>query len=745
MKKVAVVFALILYLIHPIYATTPPDEGMYLPAEITPEFFAYLQSEGLELSFKDFYNEEAPSLKDAVVGLHNGNPAFNFCTGEIVSGQGLVLTNHHCAYESIQSHSSIDHDYLTDGFWAKSHDEELPNSDVSASVLVKMKDVTDETLEFLKKGKNNHEKDSLLQVVESGLKDKFSQDGRYDVVFKGIYANNKYYVFVYETYRDVRLVGAPPSSIGKFGGDTDNWMWPRHTGDFSLYRIYTAPDGSPADYSEDNVPLKPKFHFKISTKGYDKNDFTMIWGFPGGTQRYLSSYGVKHAQKNVNPIIIEVEGRILEIMKEHMDADKEYKIENAANYAQIANSWKYYLGQNRGIKNLDVYGLKKEIEEDFIEWYKKDPDRKKKYANVLSDIKNGYKTLEKYNKPNRYFEEAIFTGNEYFKLYGDCFGIMLALSKYENPTDDKDASLSKKEKKIQKNLELNAVKLALSTSIGDYHNTYRQDVEKKLFKETIKFYHKNVVSEYHPDLIKKTLTEKFDNDYQKYTDFVFTNSILFSEKAYQKFYKKPNLDDFKNDPAIGLIFEFFRIYFSIGDITNAAQAEIDEASKLFITALQQIYKDKNFYPDANSTLRFSYGEVLDYYPADAVHYDFVTTLKGVIEKEDPENEEFVVHEKLKTLYKDKDFGPYGENDKMIVGFITNNDITGGNSGSPVLNSKGHLIGVAFDGNWEAMSSDIAFDPNLQRTINCDVRYVLFVIDKFAGAKHLIDEMTIVSK
>jgi hypothetical protein len=708
------------------YASTPrPDEGMWLPMFVERLNWVDIQEMGLNLSAEEMYSINNSSLKDAVVGLASGSaPNGYFCTGEIVSDQGLVFTNHHCGYDVIQNHSTIEHDYLTDGFWAMSYKEELNNPGLTASILVRMDDLTDEIVSELTGEMTADERRAKIREITKPIKEEASEDGKYDVVVKSFYGGNEYYMFVYQTYKDVRLVGAPPESIGKFGGDTDNWMWPRHTGDFSVFRIYTAPDGTPAEYSEENIPLKPKHHLPISLKGYQKDDYAMIWGFPGGTERYLTSYGIEFALEKKNPALINVLGQVLEVMKSYMDSDPVLRIEYASDYAGLANGWKYFIGQTKGLKDLDVKGKKEAIEKDFTTWVNANADRKEKYGNVLEDIKSGYGMMDDNVTPLYY----LMIGSSNIDLLSSAMGGMQL----------NEMLADKKENEVA----IDETTASMKARAEGFFETFNYDMDSDLTKALLRIFLKNLPSDQLPDVFV-TIDNKFKGDIDKYVDNMYEKSIFSNEGRLMKFLDKPSQKKLEKDPAFAAMQSFMAESMAIQGAYGQGQAMVDDNMQLFIAGLREMNPQKNYYPDANSTLRFSYGSVKDYYPADAVHYDYTTNLYGVMEKEDPTNPEFVVPERLKELYLKKDFGPYAENGKLITCFLSTNDITGGNSGSPVMNGNGELIGIAFDGNWEAMSGDIAFEEELQRTINVDIRYVLWVIDKFAGAQNLIDELTIV--
>jgi len=733
MKKLIFIFFALFFFTASIKSYA--DEGMWLPMLINRLNYVDMQKMGLQLTADEIYSVNHSSLKDAIVGLAESDaPTGYFCSGEIVSSQGLMFTNHHCGYSSIQKHSSVGHDYLEDGFWAMSKEEELPNEGLTASVLVRMADVTDSIIPMISDTLTGNERTSAIRKITDRMKKAASEDEKYNVVIKSFFEGNEYYMFVYLVYKDVRLVGAPPSSIGKFGGDTDNWMWPRHTGDFSIFRIYTAPDGSPAEYSEENVPLKPKYYLPVSLDGIKKDDFAMIWGFPGRTERYDCSAGVQSRLDDYFPPLIEVFGEKLRIWKEHMDANEDVKIKYAFNYANIANSWKYFIGQSQGVKKLDVVGDKKEFEKEFTSWVNADPERKEKYGNVLSDMEEVYSGLSNKARPIIYASLTGIGGADIIGYARDFMGLQELLKQQKEEKD--------KEKKAKKQEQINDAVKELKSALEEHFKDYDNATDRDVFASLTEMYYNNVTDSLKPEIMKK-MVDKFNGNFGEYANYLFTNSFLADKQRTEEFLNDPDLKTIDKDPAFQLMQQYMEKIMPASAVFRQGSDKLSTAQRLYVEAIQEMNPDKKFYPDANSTMRFSYGKVLEYYPADAVEYDYKTHLKGVMEKEDPTNEEFIVPKKLKELYETKDYGPYANDDgTMVVCFLTNNDITGGNSGSPVINGKGELIGLAFDGNWEAMSSDIAYAPKLQRTIVVDARYVLFIIDKFAGATNLVDELTI---
>jgi len=714
MKKIFV----LLFVTITLHVSSYADEGMWLPLFIERLNYVDMQKEGLHLTAEEIYSVNHSSLKDAIIMFGGG------CTGEIVSPQGLIFTNHHCGYGSIQSHSTVEHDYLTDGFWAMRQEEELPTPGLTARFLVSIQDVTATVLGNVNDNMTESERSEKIRKTCRDLEQKITKGSQLDARVSSFFNGNEYYLFVYEIYRDVRLVGAPPSSIGKFGADTDNWMWPRHTGDFSIFRVYSAKDGSPAEYSTNNIPLKPKHFLPVSIKGVKKGDFSMIMGYPGSTDRFATSYTIDWALKTHNPAIVKIRTSKLDILRKDMDADPAVRIKYASKYAGTANYWKFYIGQDKGLKKLAVADRKREIEDRFAEWINADRDRNLAYRDALFSISKAYETINKYELATTYNSEAINRGCEIISFSRQ----LNALAK-ELVSDKPDQEV------------INKLKERLKSSSEQYFKNYNAPTDERMLAAMLSLYYNNVPRDQQPEYLS-VIFKKYKGDFTMFSADVFSKTIFSDQSKLVSFIDNPNLKKLLKDPVWPLQKAFAENADKIDSLTKPANDLLVKGRRLFVRGLRQMEADKNFYPDANSTMRLTYGKVDDYSPQDAVDFDYVTTLDGIMQKEDPSNWEFVVPAKLKQLYHDKDYGRYGKNGKMVVGFITNNDITGGNSGSPVLNADGELIGLAFDGNWEAMSGNYAFEPDLQRTICVDVRYVLFIIDKYAGAQNLINELTI---
>ncbi|MBQ3710675.1 MAG: S46 family peptidase [Bacteroidales bacterium] len=724
MKKILVFALAILAMVGNVRA----DEGMWLPMFVERLNYVDMQKMGLQLTPEELYSINNSSLKDAIVGLGSeAKPRGFFCTGEIVSEHGLLFTNHHCGYSAVQKLSSVEYDYLKDGFWAKNYGEELPAPEMTASFLIRMEDVTNEVLGVVTSDMDWDARERAIKSKIRKLETAASEDGKYNPVIKGFFEGNEYYMFVYQVYTDVRLVGVANSSIGKFGGDTDNWMWPRHTGDFSIFRVYADKDGNPAEYSKNNVPLTPKHHLPISLDGVKQNDFTMIWGFPGSTERYMSSYGIDYNVDTFYPIIIDIFGKQLEVMDEFMQQDDAINLMYADNHAGLANTWKNFIGQCKMLRKNKVSEAKVELEKDFMKWVNAKADRKAEYGNALENLKSGYETMAAVAKP-------LFYPN-FMMQVGPVSRTSIFEDYYDAVEKDDDAA---KEKALAEMKSMDVDALFAETN---------QQVEKKTFAEMLKLYRNAFDEEELPEFYHKIIDKKFDGNIDAFADYVYENSIYATPENIKAFINKPKVKKIENDYVYIINNQMMSVLMGSALLYRMTNETIAENDHIFVKGLREYYAEtqpgKSLYPDANSTMRMSYGSVQDYMPADAVHYDYICTANGILEKYIPGDYEFDAPKRLIELIEKKDFGAYAdENGELVVCFLSTNDITGGNSGSPIMNGKGELIGLAFDGNWEAMSGDVNFEPKLQRTINVDIRYVLFVIDKYAGATNLINELDI---
>ena len=722
MKKVILTLILAVLALAP--ATSRADEGMWLLSLIGKNY-ADMQKAGFKLTPEDIYSINQNCIKDAIVGLGNeGRPFWHFCTGEIISNKGLISTNHHCGYGKLQEHSTVEHDYLRDGFWAYNMAQELPNPGLTASILVRMEDVTGRVLECLSDDMSEADRAKAVRNVCQRIAQEAVAGTDYDATVKPMFNGNQYFLFVHIIYKDVRLVGAPPSSMGKFGGDTDNWAWPRHTCDFSMFRIYTAPDGKPAAYAKENIPLKPKHHLPVSARELNDGDFAMVLGFPGTTDRFLTSYGLEETMGISNDLRYKIRSVKINILRQMMNADQAVKIKYASKYASCSNYWKYSNEQNIALKKLNTMKVKKEVEQEYYDWaLDKDP----KYRAALKLIEQSYADRREVQAALTYLDEGLLEGPELLYqsvLMGRSIKAMFA----ETNPDQRDAMLEEIKKDAAK-----------------FYKDYDQEVEQRLMAAMMEYTYGHIDLKYAPDCLKNA-DRKYKGDFVALVNRLFSRSIFANEETLNAYLKNPNPKTLERDEIYVYGSEILAKYRELYQAVPAESRDnLTRGQRDFVDGVLQINAGRRLMcPDANSTIRLTYGNVKAYEPRDGVTYHYYTTLEGVMQKEDPNNTEFIVPQRLKDLYIAKDYGPYtNSRGELPTCFITNNDITGGNSGSPVLDAYGNLIGLAFDGNGEAMSGDIDFEENLQRCICLDSRYMLFVIDKYANAQNLIAEMDIV--
>ena len=700
------------------------EEGMWLPFLLEKLNEKQMKSLGMKISAKDIYNINKGSLKDAIVSFGG------FCTGDVISSKGLVLTNHHCGFDAVQDHSTLDHNYIRDGFWAKNNAEELPNLKLFVTFIVRIDDVSKQVLNGITGSMNESDRQSLVDRNSAELINTVKKETYQSAVIKSFFEGNQYFIFVTETYNDVRLVGTPPSSIGNFGKDTDNWMWPRHTGDFSMFRIYAGKDNKPAAYSPDNVPYVPKKSLSISLDGVAENDFTMVFGFPGKTIEYLHSEAVDQIVKVNDPAKIAIRDKALTAIDGFMRKDEQIKIQYAAKYATMSNPWKKWQGEVLGLTRTKAVEKKKSYETEFQKRVNANPQWKSLYGSILSDLQAAYVELKPYGLARDYYLE-ISSKIELFAIAAQLNSLLKAYEKGANK-EYADQLVKVKQK------------------LDDLYNEYSPEVDKKLFSSLMEMYLKDqpaeFVSLYAGNL--RNPQDKKDEGTGLMENIMYRESPLGSkEKLYNDYLgKDPGqaVELLSNDKAMRLYFDMVNTYNTkVTSRLNPIQTRINQLQRAYMQAQMEVMKEKRFYPDANSTLRLTYGNVKGFLARDAVRYDYYSYMDGLMEKYKPGDYEFDVPEKLRELYQAKNFGPYGRNGKMPVCFIATNHTTGGNSGSPALDAYGNLVGLNFDRAWEGTMSDINYDPSICRNIMVDIRYVLFIVDKYAEAGQLVKEMKLV--
>lgn len=688
------------------------DDGMWLLKELNQQSAALMKELGFKFPIDSIYSETNPSLKDAVVIFGRG------CTGVAVSDKGLIFTNHHCGYDAIQKLSAVDHDYLKNGFVSNTFEQELPAEGLTVSFLQKTEDVTDFVLQDVKAEDDELTRDQKIEARTAEYLKKYENDSFVRAQVIPFYAHNKYYAVIYEVFRDVRLVFTPPSSVGKFGGETDNWMWPRHTGDFSVFRVYANKDNKAANYSADNVPYVPKYSVPVSVQGYKNKDYAMTIGYPGSTERYIPSWGIAQMVESEHKPRIAVRGAKQEIWRTAMNADDAIRIKYASKYAQSSNYWKNAMGMNEAIARLEVIKGKEELENQFTQWVNSTPEHKAKYGETLPMLKEAYQNTMEAQKILTYFGETFYNGIEIVRFANT------GLYVKKTASEDIDAQM----------------KARLSNTYKDYESS----LDHKVMPVLMKLYAESVAPEYLPS-IYTTINKKFKGDYNKYADWFYKNTKFTNLEAAAALMANGKEKDIEKDPAIELARSLETCMKAIYEKLQPYTANIEKGNRLYMAGLMEMNPDKAFSPDANFTQRLSYGSVGGYRPADAVIYDYYSTSDGVLAKQKPNDPEFGVQQYILDAIEKADFGQYAnkEDGKMYVNFLSNNDITGGNSGSPVFDGNAHLIGLAFDGNWEALSGDIVFNPEVQRTISVDIRYVLYIIDKVMNCPRLIDELKVV--
>ena len=695
--------------------------GMWIPLLLSDVNETEMQSLGMKMTAQDIYDVNNSSLKDAIV--HFGG----FCTGEVISDQGLVLTNHHCGYGQIQSHSSLENNYLQDGFWANSLSDELPNEGLFVTFIVRIEDVTEQALSGLKTGMDENDRQSVIDKNINKIKESTSLESYEKVSVKPFYKGNQYFLFVTETYNDIRLVGAPPSSIGKFGADTDNWVWPRHTGDFSMFRIYAGKDNKPAAYSADNVPFKPKHHLPVSLDGVAEDDFTLVFGFPGTTDEYLTASGVDLRINKLNPVKISIRDQSLAVIDKAMRSNPEARIQYASKQSRIANSWKKWIGEIQGIEASQALAKKQKFEAEFMARVYKKKRWTEDYGNIIADLDGLYKNIEIYAKSRDYTNEIIWRNIELFYIAGQ-------FDRYNE---------------MYKNGGLNAIKGRLPRFINfmeGYYKDFIPAVDEEIFARLIKIYVEKVPAKHQAKYVADQI-EFAGGDINALTERLYKQSFLSNGETVIKLLKEDPEKLFKalgGDYAFQMRKAIQEAYNKkVNPAYNKYNELIQPLKRKYMKAQMEVFPKKAFFPDANSTLRVTYGQVKGYAPRDAVSYERITWLDGIMEKYKPGDYEFDVPSKLIQLYKDKDYGQYAENGKVPVCFIGTNHTTGGNSGSPAIDANGNLVGLNFDRVWEGTMSDVNYDPEICRNIMVDIRYVLFIVDKFAGATRLIEEMDLV--
>ena len=716
MKKVLFIVIVLSLCIKPVIAT----EGMWIPLLLSQLNEAEMKSMGMKLNSEDIYAVNKGSLKDAIISFGG------FCTGEIVSDQGLLLTNHHCGFDAIQSQSSMEHNYVENGFWAMNRGQELPNPGLFATFIIRIEDISAAALAGITNSMGEKERQLQIDKNLEEIKKNVTKETWQQVSIKPFFEGNQYFLFVTETYKDVRLVGTPPLAIGKFGSDTDNWVWPRHTGDFSVFRVYADKNNRPAEYSPDNQPYKPRHFLPISLDGVEEGDFTMVFGFPGRTTASIPSYAVSQLISTIDPSRIALRDKALKILDEGMRKDPTVKLKYVSKYARIANGWKKWIGELQGLKSKNVLAKKQDSEAEFQKRVLANPGWKKDYGSILDDFKKYYSDIDPFIKSKEYYQE-LFGNIELLGLTSKLSGLIKAFQ------NNGEAGYTKERDKIL-------------AGLPDLFKDLDASLDKQVCEALTQMYVEDLDDQYvSPDIIK--LLQKNKNSYKALADKLYKKSALVNESALSKILSMTGKDAIaalQKDPLM-IFADYIRNHYTTSTMPKLAeiQPEINRLQRLYMKAQMDVFKEKRFYPDANSTLRLTYGKTAPYYPKDGIKYEIYTYLEGIMEKYVPGDYEFDVPGRLLELYKNKDYGQYSVNGKVPVCFIGSNHTTGGNSGSPALDAYGNLIGLNFDRVWEGTMSDVNYDPSICRNIMVDTRYILFIIDKYAGATHLIEEMKLV--
>jgi hypothetical protein len=711
-------FSYILFICTILYLKA--EEGLWPPFLLNDSNIKEMHDKGLKLSAEDIFSIENISLKDAVVLFNSG------CTGEVISGQGLLLTNYHCAFRYIQSLSSVDNDYMTSGYWARSRKEELPVPDLTVSILTEVNDVTDQLLKNIDDNLNENDREKIINKRIDSLTAYAAYYPNSTANIKSFYYGNRYFMFIYEVFKDIRLAAAPPSEIGKFGGDTDNWIWPRHTGDFSIFRIYSDSTNNPAEYSPDNIPYKPKKYLRISLKGYKEGDFTMVYGYPARTHQFLTSHAISIIKEKILPYKIKFREERQELIKTGINNDNEIRIKYAAKYESAGNALKKWRGILQGFERMNIIEIKKNMEMQFNDWVNADSILKVKYGYLISEFAKLYNELIPYYTAEEFLYETIFSTE--LVDFVSLFSKHLYLSE--------DDSLAQSSGSIKE----------LSEASDRFFRNYSAEIDEKVFARMLELYYNHVDRKFHPEMMD-IIIKKTNGNFSEYSKYIYSKSIFNDQAKVNRLLQNFSMASsakIEDDPAYQFYISFINLYRdTIKPAVNEINKHLNRLYRIYINGLTGMQPERKFYPDANHTLRLSYGNIKGYKPADAINYRYFTSLQGIIEKSREEIYDYTISYKLKNFYDTKDFGIYGMNGTMPVCFIASNHTSGGNSGSPVFNAEGHLIGINFDRVWEGTMSDYIFDPEICRNISVDVRYILFIIDKYARAGYLLNELSLV--